>query len=157
MKQGTSIIEVVIAAALISVAIIAALSLANYSQKQNTYARDLAEATEYTTQAADWIRTQRDSLGWATIADKATTDDVGNLATYCLNSIPTAASTNDFTDIAGVSCVTGTYIQDTFFQREMLVDTSSVANGILKITIQVTWFEEVERQSTLEMELSQWK
>ena len=41
LPKGTSIIEIVIAAALISVAVIAALSLSNNSQKQNTYARFL--------------------------------------------------------------------------------------------------------------------
>lgn len=157
IKRGTSIIEIVIAAALISVAIIAALSLANYSQKQNTYARDLGEATEYAAQAIDWIRTQRDSLGWATIADKAQTDDVGSLATYCLNDIPAALSADDFTDISGVACGPTDYITDTFFKREMYIDTTSSGDGILKISVEVSWFEEVERQATIETELSQWR
>jgi type II secretory pathway pseudopilin PulG len=80
-RPGTSIIEIIIATALIGMAIIAALSLTNHSQKQNTYARELAEASGYATQAADWIKTEKETLGWETINTQAAGD-------YCLSTIP---------------------------------------------------------------------
>lgn len=156
-KRGTSIIEIVIAAALISVAIISALSLANYSQKQNSYARGLAEATKYTTQAQDWIRSQRESLGWATIAAKAVADDVANVATYCIQALPTTAGGTDFTDLTSGACQSTDYIAGTLYRRELKVDTTGQGSGVLKITVIVTWMEEIERQATVETELTQWK
>lgn len=156
MRKGTSIIEIVIAAALISVAIVASLSLANYSQKQNNYARGLAEATKYTTQAADWIRTQKISLGWSTIASKASADATADIATYCLNDLPTSASGTDFTDIVNGDCAESSYIIGTLFKRKMTINTSSQGSGVLKITIIVSWNENVARQATIETELSQW-
>jgi Tfp pilus assembly protein PilV len=139
--RGTSIIEIVIAAALISMAIIAALSLTNHSQKQNIYARGLAEATKYTTQAADWIRTERNTLGWATIASK-------NEGDYCLNNFPL-----DFTEIIPGSCDASDFISGTNFQRQItLTKTASTVN----IKIEVSWLEKIKRQATIEMELTKW-
>ena len=51
--KGSSIIEVVIATALISIAILSALSLTNNSQKTNDSARNVEEANKYATQATD--------------------------------------------------------------------------------------------------------
>jgi Tfp pilus assembly protein PilV len=141
--RGTSIIEIVVAAALISMAVIAALSLANHSQKQNSYARGLAEATKYTTQAADWIRTQRNTLGWATIASVPAND-----TTYCLNALPA-----EFTEIVAGSCDTSDYIPDTTFQRTITLNQNA---GTIIVTIVVAWQENIPRQATIEMELTEW-
>lgn len=145
--RGTSIIEIVIAAALISVAVIAALSLTNHSQKQNTYARDLAEATKYNNQASDWLRTQRDVLGWATIAAKPNN-------TFCLNSLPL-----DFNSLpAQGACGAAAYITGTIFQRQITLTSSAAdkTNGIVKITIDVSWLEKTLRTVTTNMELTSW-
>lgn len=153
--RGTSIIEVVIAAALISISVIAALSLSNHSQKQNTYARDLAEASKYLAEASDWLRTERDELGWATIADKVETDVAVGDSTYCLNTLPSSISL-DFTTLPASSCDPSEFILGTVFQREITLDPPVPNSGVLKATIAVRWLEKVEREATLEMELTQW-
>lgn len=151
-KRGTSIIEIVIATALISMVVIAALNLTSHTQKQTTYARDLAEATKYTTQAADWIRTQRDMLGYAVIANKIVTDGDGSL--YCLNTFP--APDSDFTSLSKGACGVREYIPGTLYNRYMTIDTSSQASGVLKIYLTVTWMEKTLIESTIELELTQW-
>jgi hypothetical protein len=75
--------------------------------KQNAYARGLAEATKYGSQAADWIRTERNNLGWATMY--ASNPDV-----YCLNTFPA-----DFTLIESGACQDGDFIAGTRYQREI--------------------------------------
>src|SRR5690242_14672897 len=92
-KQGQSIVEVVIATTLISIGIIAALSLSNYSAKQNTYSKALNDATTLNNQAADWLRSQKTQVGWATLVDKLETDSAGARSTYCLSSLPAAPET----------------------------------------------------------------
>lgn len=140
--KGTSIIEIVIATALISVSILAALSLTNQSQKQNTYARGLAEASKYTSQAADWIRTQRDLLGWATIR-------AANEGEYCLIDFPA-----DFTQIESGSCDSNQFIPNTIYKRHITLTKPN--DTTIKIIIQVSWLENIERQATIEIELAQW-
>lgn len=144
--QGQSIVETVIASALISMAILAALSLSLNSQKASTYAKNSAEATKYTSQASDWLRTERNSLGWSTLAAAP--------GTYCLNTIPSAP--NDFTNLSLGNCAADTYIPQTIFTRQITVDSSTAASGTIKITITLSWQETTLHSTSLEMELSQW-
>ena len=140
--RGTSIIEIVIATALISMAIIAALSLVNNSQKQNNYARDLAEATRYASQASDWIRAERNRLGWSQI-------NTISAGPYCLNSTPA-----DFLSLVAGACASSTYISGTMFQRQIAITKSDPT--AINIVIEVSWQEQIERQAQIEMELTQW-
>jgi Tfp pilus assembly protein PilV len=140
---GTSIIEILIATAMISMAVIAALSLTSRSQSQSSYARNLAEATKYATQAADWIRTQRDTLGWTTINSKSE-------GLYCLNNFP--PDINSLTTTG--TCDDTSYIGETKFKRQMVLDKS--VSGIIKINITVGWTEQSPREAKIEMELTQW-
>lgn len=146
IKRGTSIIEIVIAAAMISMAVIAALSLSNNSQKQNTYARSLAEANKFTSQAADWIRQERTLLGWSSLAVK-------NDGVYCLNDFP-----SDFSELIPGSCDPTSFIPSTlpsnYFKRELAL--SKPTSTSLSFIITVTWEENTTRQTSLEMELTEW-
>lgn len=141
IRKGTSIIEIVIAATLISIAIIAALSLTNQSQKQNSYARGLAEATKYASQAGDWIRNERDSLGFETIYTVAD-------GTYCLNTLPA-----DFLTMESGTCSDNSFISSTNFQREVNVTKSAEA---INVVVTVSWMETTLRQAKIEMELTPW-
>lgn len=154
--RGQSIVEITVAAALISIAIIAALSLANYSQKQTTYAKDLTQATGFNSQAADWLRKEKGTLGFATIASKATTDASGNTAVYCLNTIPDEGS-GDFTTLPAGTCDPADVIAGTIYQRSLSVDTSNTNIGQLKITSTVSWQDQIVHTTSIEVELSQWE
>jgi hypothetical protein len=134
-------------------AVIAALSLSNNSQKQNTYARDLAEATKYGNEAIDWLRTQRDELGWATLSSEVTRDQSSGI--YCLNTIPAT----DFIDLESGNCHDGeggSYITGTTFQREIIIDNSEASSGILKAKVIVSWRDKIDRTTSIEAELTKW-
>lgn len=156
LYQGTSIIEVVIAAALISISVIAALSLSNHSQKQTTYSKDLAEASKYLSEGADWLRAERSELGWATVAAKVESDNSSGQTTYCLNTLPGADTLTDFTDLIPSVCNPGTVISGTIFQREIIVNPPDLISGILKATLVVSWVEKDEHRASLDVELTQW-
>ncbi len=152
--RGQSIVETVIAAALISVAVIAALSLANHSQKQNIYAKNLSAAELFASQTLDWIRGQREQLGWATLAAKAELDSQGEAAIYCLSELP--GTDSDFTELEPSVCATDSFIPNTRYIREITVDTTRVGEGILTVISTVTWQEQEVRTATLELELASW-
>ena len=138
---GTSIIEILIATAMISLAVVGALSLSSRSQAQNAYAKNLAQATQYANQAADWIRGERNSLGYATLA--AQNDDG-----YCLNNLPV-----DFTLIQSGNCGAGTYIASTPFTRNL---TLTKDGNTLYFLIVVSWEDKTTRQASIELELKPW-
>lgn len=149
LKNGSSIIEVVIATTLISMGVLAALSLAGYSQRQNSYSKSLNEATSYNNQAADYLRSQKAKLGWVEFLDKFGNDS-GN--EYCLMTLP-----DDFASLASQTCENNDYIAGTTFIREMEVSQGGAGSDTITITIRTSWMEKVERISSLTMELTQWQ
>lgn len=155
LKSGQSIVEVVIATSLISIGIVAALSLANYSTKQNTYSKSLNQATAYNSHAADWIRSQKTKIGWASLIDKLQTDSGGGTSTYCLSSLPSGA--NDITTLVAGNCDPTDYITGTTFIRELTINLDDVSNGKLTLNVVTSWQEKQTRTATLTMELAQWQ
>ncbi len=154
-RRGQSILEVVIATTMISIAIIAALSLANQSQKSTNYAKLLDQATAYNNQVADYLRNQKSLLGWAAFAEKLNSDASGNVATYCLDTIPDS-STASFTTLNARTCTDTDLISGTIFLRQVTVTTSQINQGVIPITITTTWPDSTPRNSTLTLELTQW-
>lgn len=156
IKSGQSILEVVIATTMISIAIIAALGLTNQSQKSSNYAKLLDQATSYNNQAADYFRNQKHLLGWASFTEKITSDaGTGNTTTYCLNTMPDS-STITFDSLTASSCDESDRIAATIFTREVNISTLDLASGNIEIVITTTWPDSIERVATLTMELSQW-
>lgn len=155
LKSGQSIVEVVIATTLISIGIVAALSLANYSARQNTYAKLVNEATSYNNQAADWLRAERVRLGWGEFTAKLTSDSAGSAVAYCLVSLSLASV--DFTSLAPGNCNPTDYIVGTIFVRELIVDLDSLGDGQLTATVTTSWQDKTIHRIPLVTELSQWK
>ena len=155
--SGQSIVETVIATAIISIAVVAALSLMNYTQKQANYAKTLNLAVDFNTQASDWLRQEKTTLGWATIAGKIATDaGAGGSVTYCLNVLPTDAS-GGFTALTSGACGTGAYISGTLFVREVSFTSNTISSGSTEATVSVSWTDSnATRQNTTTLELSQW-
>jgi len=150
-KKGQSIVEVVIATALISIGVLAALALTNQSQKSSTYAKLLDTASAYNNQLADFFRHQKNTLGWATITEKILSDGSLGITTYCFPSIPP-----DFSTLSPGPCIGTEYIDTTPFLRQATIDTSSLGSGSLLISITTTWTDKVIRNSTLKLELTKW-
>lgn len=156
MKQylrGSSIIEVLIAATLISISIIAALSLSSFSQKQTDFSRDLNKATFYNTQSIDWLRNMRTMLGWGSFVNELDLDTAGSTLLYCLNSLPTTvAQYAALTPSAG--CDTA-YITGTPFQREMKF--TLVGSPVTSVSVSVTTYWQLRaRSTTTETTLTEW-
>lgn len=155
-RSGQSILEVVIATTLISMGVIAALSLTNQSQKSSNFAKVQGTATAYNNQLADYLRNQKAILGYATLAEKFLAEDSGGVATYCFATLPT--STALFLAHPAGSCnPTTDYIPGTILRRELSVTTGSTASGLLELTITTSWEDNTTRTARLNLELSQWK
>ncbi|GAB4027062.1 MAG: hypothetical protein Fur0011_4230 [Candidatus Microgenomates bacterium] len=154
-RSGQSILELVIATTLISMGVIAALSLSNQSQKSSNYAKTLDSATAYNNQAADYLRNQKNQLGYATLAEMFTNNSSGGVAHYCLATLPTDSTS--FLALKPGTCSDTDLIQGTSFMRDIEVDTSNSGVGTMPITITTSWYDSGIRRATLNMEISQWK
>lgn len=154
LRHGQTILEVIIATTLISMAVIAALSLINQSQKSSTYSKLLDEATALNNQAADYLRNQKSYHGYATLADKITLDASTTHATYCLSSLP--ATPEEFLTLSPGTCGPTDYVANTIFRRDLTVATADLDSGIIRATITTNWEDSQTRTTFLDLELTQW-
>jgi hypothetical protein len=135
---------------------VAALSLSNYSTKQNSYSKALNDATSYNSQVADWLRSEKTRLGWAVLVDKLQADTGAGTATYCLTQLPSGS--NDFTSLTAGNCdPTTDFITGTVFVRELTLITDNIDSGSIAVTVTTSWEEKTTRQATLNMEISKWQ
>ena len=157
IKKGESIIETVIATAIISIAIVAALALVNYTQKQASYAKALNQAVDFNTQATDWLRQEKAVMGWAAYKQKLSSDGGGGTATYCLNSLPAdSGAVAGFTTLSPGPCAGSTYISGTLMTRSLTIDLTGIVSGMTTATVTVSWTDTSPRQNTSTVELYQW-
>lgn len=153
-RSGQTILEVVIAATLISMGVIAALSLTNQSQKSSNYAKTLDSATAYNNQLADYLRSQKSTLGFATLAEKVSQDSGGGSATYCFSTLPSSSA--EFLGLNPSTCDSSSVIPGTIFLREASLSANQIAQGIIPIIITTTWTDNTLRSAVLNQELTQW-
>lgn len=156
LRSGQSILEVVIATTLISMGVIAALSLTNQSQKSSNFAKIQGTATAYNNQLADYLRNQKSLLGYATVAEKFLADDTAGVATYCFTTLP-ATSALFLTHSPGTCDPASDFIPGTILRRQLSVNTGSSGSGLLDLTITTSWEDTATRTTSLSLELSQWK
>ncbi|MFH2019730.1 MAG: hypothetical protein ABII80_03905 [bacterium] len=147
---GQTILEVLIATALIAISIIAALSLNNSSQKTSSYSRDLNSATTYNNQVIDWLRNLRTQMGWASLTSELVADG-SNPLTYCLNSLPTTPA--EFSSLSGGSCAVDDFLPGTIFTRQAEIDLDNLPNSIYVI-VTTSWQSNIEHSTTTEATLT---
>ena len=90
--NGQSLFETVVAVGIISLILVAVVSLATSSVRDSSFARNDALATKYAQEGVEWLREQRDA-SWSTF--------VANTANTCLGTL-----------VWGAGCtITGTIFQ----------------------------------------------
>ncbi|KKS77646.1 MAG: hypothetical protein UV74_C0013G0165 [Candidatus Woesebacteria bacterium GW2011_GWB1_43_14] len=82
-KSGQSFFELLVAVAIVSITLIALVSLATKSVSNSTYSRDKTLSTRYTQEALEWLRGERDK-DWNSFYSKATG---GSGSTYCMSDV----------------------------------------------------------------------
>ena len=122
--QGQSLVEVVIAIALISVILISLVGLASLSIRASAFSRNQTEAQRYTQQSAEWLRSEKDA-SWTTFKANAAA------GTYCLNTGNNWGS--------GGSCASGSTISGTIFTRS--VKFTNNADGTIEADVSTSWLD----------------
>jgi len=154
LKKGATILEVVIAATLISLAVIAALSLVSSTQKETTYARDLNIATKYNYEAIDRFRQIRTAMGWSSIVNELTLDSISNETVYCLSFLPTSEA--EFSALTYGACSESNFINSTRLIRQVTFDlvAAEIASGEVNGIITTIWQGSKEHSVNTEFTLT---
>ena len=135
MQNGSTLIEVIIAVAVISLALIAIVASSVMVIRNQRYSAAQHQATAYTQESLEWVRKMRDTLGWATFfADLQADNPVA--PTYCLDSLP--ATTAAFEALSSSSSCAAV-ITGSVFTRSMQITLSSSAPQIVTAITTVSW------------------
>lgn len=127
MNKGQSLFEVVMALSVISIIIFGIVILAVTSIANSNYSRNKALATNYSQEALEWIRGQRDA-SWSTFYSK--TDQK-----WCMNSEPIS----DWGVSSSIGCSSSSYLGSTnLFKREAVLTTVE-ANVNVQVQVKVYW------------------
>lgn len=125
LQNGQSIIEVMVAIGLISLVLITLVGAASLSIVSSTFSRNQTQAANFTEQAAEWLRSEKDS-GWTTFRSHA------NTRNWCLTNLSWLTAPSR-------SCGSSDYIPGTVFVRGLSFTIN--ADGSVQATIQTSWVD----------------
>lgn len=127
-QRGQTIIEVLVAAVIVSTVLTAIAIGLTFSVKTTADSRYRAYATKYAQETLEVFRRERTNLGWESFAVAVTS------GVYCYNTLP--ASTQDFVARIPEECAAGQTIGDSIFTREADV---TVTVDEVKVLSSVKW------------------
>lgn len=134
LQQGQSIIEVLIATAVVGLVLTSVVVGLTYSIKNTAISTAKTLATKLAQEGMEVYRRERDILGWERFLEAVQSGS--GQQTYCLNELP--ANTQAFMDMVPDSdgC-NGELLADQPFTREVLVDTFSSEE--VRVEVVVIW------------------
>ncbi len=152
--SGQTIIEILIASAIIAILLISLTTLSSYSVKSSNYAKQLNQATDYSHQLADWLRNQKQTLGWTSFLQLLQEDTNNDYVTYCFNNLPD--SLTSFRSLTNSVCPQNSFILNTPFQRQATFDLSQTNQGIITVDITTSWHDQIDYHTTMQIKLNRW-
>ncbi|MCD8507251.1 hypothetical protein LRY65_00135 [Candidatus Woesebacteria bacterium] len=114
-QRGQSLIEVTFATAVVSLVLVAILSSVIQSVGNSRVAIEQTQATSLAQESMEWIRNQRDVIGWGVFSSAL--EARGGDVTYCVPSLP--ATFADLITATPGECTDNEVVTDTQFQREL--------------------------------------
>lgn len=136
-QAGQSIVEVLVATAVVAVVMTAIAAAMTVSVKNTAQAKYRSLGTQLAQENLEVFRRERDRLGWETFYEVL--DDDGSIGTYCFSqTLPTTAQ--NFVDLtATASCENGFALVGTTFTRSVQYQLDSTDQVTLRST--VTWLD----------------
>ncbi len=126
--KGQSLFEVILALAVSAMILVGIVSLTSRSVSTSTYSKNKALANGYATEAMEYLRIQKQQMGWTPFITLLGTGD------WCLPSLSLIGTKH--------VCSTSTtdYISGTIFQRTLTI--SNITAKTIDLTIKVVWTDE---------------
>ncbi|MEK7497937.1 MAG: hypothetical protein AAB656_03390 [Patescibacteria group bacterium] len=144
MKKGQSMFEVVVALAIMTLILVALVSLAGISIRNSTFSKNRTSSTRINQETMEWLRGERDS-GWAAFSQKALS------GTWCLPALSWAQA-----QIGTCGTDSGAYIPGELFRREVVFSSVSATN--IEVLVRVYWTDsQGQHETRATTNLTNWK
>lgn len=121
-QSGVSLLEVLFATAAVSLVLVAVLSTIISSLQNSRSSLEQAKATQYSREILEWLRQERDSIGWTAFAESMPA--VGSTSVYCLSTLPTGLGV--MRTMEG-ECQEGDQITDTIYTRSLTLSRTDAS------------------------------
>lgn len=151
-QAGQSLIEVTFATAVVAMVLIAVLSSIILSLRNARSALEQTKATEHAQAALEWLRRERDLVGWGVFSSSLS--NRGGTLTLCIPSMP-ADYAALMAEEAG-ACAEEQVIPDTPYRREVTLTTLSASQVEVQVSVIRPGLAN-EATSTLRTILSDWE
>lgn len=144
--QGQSLMEVIIALAVTAIILTGIVSLTSKSVSTSTYSKNKSQANRYAGEAMEYVRTQKEHLGWSNFKTIITSPDPD---IWCMKALEFTSSGVCPSDDTGK-------ISGTIFQRTL--EVKNVSNKTMEIEIKVIWSDEKGTHETYTVSaISDWR
>lgn len=140
-SSGQSLVEVLIITVLVASILTAIASVVTRSLHSTAENRQKNTATNFSQEAMEMFRRNRQILGWASFQSELSS------GTYCLNTLP--ADATEFAALTPDPCGEGEVVAGTEFSREAEV-TSDSAEVVIRVT--VSWNPSSPREVSISQE-----
>jgi len=128
-QAGVSLLEVLFATAAVSLVMVAVLSTIISSLQNSRSSLEQAKATQYSREVLEWLRQERDSIGWTAFAENMPSTGTN---TYCLSNMP--LSVGGLSDMAG-ECEEDQEIANTIYTRSLDITRTNAGQVDVEVTI----------------------
>lgn len=152
-NSGMSLIEIIVATAVVGLFLTAILTSMSYSSRTNTAAENRALATSKAQEIIEFFRKERTKNGWAYLQNSVVTG-----SSYCLNVMPADLAGLDVGSCENYSLQPAN--SPIAFKREVTVN--NVDNDEVSLTVTVSWLrdatdgENEDHQVILDQVLKNW-
>lgn len=128
-QAGVSLLEILFATAAVSLVLVAVLSTIIGSLQNSRSSLEQAKATQYSREVLEWLRQERDSIGWTAFAESM---PVTGTQSYCLSSLP--GTIGALTDMVG-ECEENQEIANTIYTRSLEITRTNVGQVDVEVTV----------------------
>lgn len=126
-NKGVSLIEVLAGIVVLSIALVAISNAVIRALQAADYARQKTKATKLTTQAMEWLRSQKESMSWS--------DFVGKTGDWCLKGLNW-----DIHDKCGTGDEVGQFKRDlSLTSPAICVENQGVSDNVVRSEVVVSW------------------
>ena len=149
-QSGQSLFELVVAVSVVGLTLVAILQLVSTSISNNTFSEDRTRATQYTQEALEWARAERDR-DWGEFTAQAGTG-VGN--THCIATLPA-----DVNGLSGTECGAEEFITDTILRRQItLIYDPGIDQNSVDVRVVTSWEDsDGVHESRISTYLTNWR
>lgn len=136
-QEGLTLVELLVAVGVVTMVLVAVASGVSLSVRNTRFSSEKSLSVRHAQETIEWLRGQRDKLGWRAFYQVLDNDSVSDEVTYCLPSL--SEQTSFFQGLINSACSGTQTIPGSNFTRSVVLGLNPPQNDEVTILVEVTW------------------